>query len=355
MDKRWYELADILVNYSTEVKPGERVMISMRETHTLPLVKAIYAACIKVGAFPQVQFLSDYLDHALMRDGSTEQVEQVPEIEAYGMAWADVYFGVRGTHNIYEFADIPPNVLARYRSAMGTISSLRWEKTRWVIVTVPNEDFAQQAETDVETITDLFFNACLLDWSAATKHWQNLADHLNKGSEIRLVAKNTDLRFSFTGRTWMVGDGQFNMPDGEIFTAPVEDSVNGFISFEFPGVLGGRLVHDMRLEWEQGTLVHASAGKNEDFLKRILETDDGASRIGEFAFGTNDGIDRFCKNIFYDEKINGTVHLALGRAYPVCGGTNQSSIHWDIIKDTRQEGIVYLDGVKVFENGKFLF
>ena len=355
MDKRWYELADILVNHSTQVKPGERVMISMRETHTLPLIKAVYAACIKAGAFPQVQFLSDYLDHALMRDGSPEQLEQVPEIEAYGMEWADVYFGVRGTHNIYEFADIPPGVLAKYRSAMGTISSLRWEKTRWVIVTVPNEDFAQQAETDVETITDLFFNACLLDWSAETRHWQHLADHLNKGQEMRLVAKDTDLQFSFAGRTWMVGDGQFNMPDGEIFTAPVEASVNGYISFDFPGVLGGRLVHDIRLEWENGNLIHASAGKNEDFLKRILETDAGASKIGEFAFGTNAGIDRFCKNIFFDENINGTVHLALGRAYPVCGGTNQSSIHWDIIKDTRQDGIVYLDGLKVFEAGEFLF
>lgn len=354
MDKRWYELANILVNYSTQVKPGERVMISMRETHTLPLVRAVHEACIKVGAYPQVQFLSDYLDHSLMRDGSTEQVQRVPEIEAHGMEWADVYFGLRGAHNLYEFADIPPDILANYRSAMGTISGLRWEKTRWVIIRVPNEDFAQQAETDIETMTDLFFDACLKDWTEESKGWQKLADNLNHGSEIRLVAKDTDLKFSFKGRKWMVGDGQFNMPDGEIFTSPIAESVNGYISFDFPGVLGGRLVNDMLLEWEDGNLIHASASKNEDFLKRIVQTDVGASKIGEFAFGTNDGINRFCKDIFFDEKIGGTVHLALGRAYPVCGGTNQSSIHWDIIKDTRQEGLVYLDGVKVFENGQFL-
>ncbi len=220
MDKRWYELANILVNYSTQVKPGERVMISMRETHTLPLVRAVYEACIKAGAYPQVQFLSDYLDHSLMRAGSIDQVGQVPEIEAHGMEWADVYFGFRGAHNLYEFADVPPDILADYRSTMGTISGLRWERTRWVIVRVPNEDFAQQAETDIETITDLFFEACLLDWTAETKGWQKLADKLNQGSEIRLVGKDTDLKFSFRGRKWMVGDGQFNMPDGEIFTAP---------------------------------------------------------------------------------------------------------------------------------------
>lgn len=355
MDKRWYELADILVNYSTRVQSGERVMISMRETHTLPLVRAVYKACVKAGAHAQVQFLSDYLDHSLIRDGTLEQVRQLPEIEAHGMQWADVYFGLRGAHNLYEFADIPSDVLADYRKAMGAISGLRWEKTRWVIVRVPNEDFAQQAETDVETITDLFFNACLRDWPAETQRWQQWADKLNQGGEIRLVGNETDLRFSFEGRQWLVGDGHFNMPDGEIFTAPVEGSVDGHISFEFPGVLGGRLVDNMRLEWVKGELTLASAGKNEDFLRQILASDEGASKLGEFAFGTNESIDRFCKDIFYDEKIGGTVHVALGRAYPVCGGTNQSSIHWDIIKDTRRNGAVYLDGQKVFEKGEFLF
>ena len=184
--------------------------------------------------------------------------------------------------------------------------------------------------------------------------WQRLANRLNQGKQVRLVGKDTDLSFSVAGRSWKVGDGQFNMPDGEIFTAPVHESVNGVITFEFPGVLGGRLVHDMRLEWKDGELVHAAASENEDFLKLILATDSGASYIGEFAFGTNYSVDRFCKDIFYDEKIGGTVHIALGRAYPICGGTNQSSIHWDIIKDTRLEGAVYLDGELIFEKGKFL-
>jgi aminopeptidase len=354
VDKRWHDLANILVNYSVGVQPGERVMIAMREIETLPLVRAVNEACVKAGAHVQVQFLSDYLDHSLMRYGTLEQVTELPGIEAYGMEWADAYIGLRGAHNLYEFADIGPDVLAAYRKAMGRVSSLRWEKTRWCIVRVPNEDFAQQAETDVETITDMFFNASLRDWTAEVQEWQRLADILGRGSELRLVGKNTDLRFSVAGRRWLVGDGHINMPDGEIYTAPVHETVNGTISFEFPGVLGGRLVHDIRLEWRDGVLISATASKNEDFLQQIIASDEGASRIGEFAFGTNHAVDRLCKDIFFDEKIGGTIHIALGRAYAECGGTNQSAIHWDIIKDTRQEGAVYLDGQKVFENGRFL-
>lgn len=354
MDRRWYDLADILVNYSTEVKPGERVMIAMREVGTLPLVRTVYEACVKAGAHVQVQFLSDYLDHSLMRFGSLDQVIHTPEIEAYGMEWADVYLGLRGTHNLFQLADVSSNVLATYRKAMGSVSSLRWEKTRWCIVRVPNEDFAQQAETDIETITEMFFDATLRDWLAETKRWQQIADRLNQGSEVRVVGPGTDLSFSVQGRRWLVGDGRVNMPDGEIYTAPVSRTVNGHISFEFPGVLGGRLVDGIRLEWQDGQLTSATANSNEDFLRQVLDTDAGASRIGEFAVGTNDSIDRFCKDIFFDEKIGGTIHIALGRAYPTCGGTNQSAIHWDIIKDMRQEGAIYLDGQKVFEKGQFL-
>jgi aminopeptidase len=354
MDKRWYELANLLVNQSTKVQSGERVMIAMREIHTLPLVRAVYDACIKAGAHVQIQFLSDYLDHALMEYGTSEQINQVPEIEAYGMEWADVYIGLRGTHNLYELASIPDEILAQNRRTMGKISTLRWEKTRWVIVRVPNEDFAQQAETDVETITDMFFNACLRDRSAEVQRWLAVADILNQGREVRLVANETDLIFSVEGRTWKVSEGSRNMPGGEILTAPVTSTVNGFISFEWPGVFGGRLVHDIRLEWRDGQLISATASKNQEYMRRVIATDPGASLIGEFALGTNFYVDRFCKDIFYDEKIGGTVHIALGRAYPEVGGTNRSAIHWDLIKDTRQNGVIYLDGRKIFEKGQIL-
>ena len=159
-----------------------------------------------------------------------------------------------------------------------------------------------------------------------------------------LSGKETDLRFSVQGRTWIVGDGKFNMPDGEIHTAPVTSTIDGQIYFEYPGVLGGRLMHDIRLRWEMGRLVEATASTNQDYLQSIVRTDAGASLIGEFAFGTNPYVTAFTKDILIDEKIGGTVHIALGRAYPESGGDNRSAIHWDIIKDIRREGAVYVDG-----------
>lgn len=354
MDRRWKRLGDLLVNYSAAVKPGERVMIAMGEVETLPLVQAVYEATIKAGGYPQVQFVSETLRHSLLKYGSQEQIAWLPEIEAYGMEWADVYFGLRGAHNLYELADIPAERLSINQTAMGKISTIRWQKTRWCVVRVPNEALALQAETDLETISEMFFDACLIDWQSEVAKWSRWADKLKNASQVRLVGKETDLSFSVKGRTWMVGDGKWNMPDGEIATSPRTETVDGFIYFEFPGVLGGRLMHDMRLRWEKGRLVDATASTNQEFLRAVVNSDAGASLIGEFAMGTNPFVTHFCKDILIDEKIGGTAHIALGRAYPNTGGENQSAIHWDIIKDIRQEGAVYVDGRVVLENGNFV-
>ena len=354
MDTRWWRLGDLLVNYSTEVKPGEKVMIAMVEIESYPLVYAVYDACIKAGAYPQVQFLSEELNRLLLKSGSRQQIEWIPEIEAYGMEWADVYFGLRGAHNPNVHWDVPAEKLSRLRRTMGKISTMRWEKTRWCLVRVPNASLAQQAGVDEVTITDTFFNACLLDWPAISRKWHDWANVLNKGKQIRVVGKDTDLSFSVAGRTWDVNDGRINMPDGEICTAPVTDTVNGHIYFESPGILGGRLVHDIRLQWQKGKLVNATSSTNQDFLRAVINTDPGASLIGEFAIGTNPELRYFCRDILLDEKINGTIHIALGRAYPNVGGHNMSAIHWDIVKDMRQEGAIYMDGELIFENGKML-
>ncbi len=353
MDKRWKQVADVLVNYSAEVQPGERVMIAMGEVASYPLVHAVYEAAVKKGAHVQVQFLSESLRHCLMKYGTGEQVSWVPEIEAYGMDWADVYFGLRGAYNLHEHADVPTDVLATGQQAMGKVSKMRWEKTRWCLVRVPNEAFAHQAETDLETVMDMFFDACLIDWPERAKEWKNIARKLEQGDLVRVVGKDTDLSFSVSGRKWSVGGGKINMPDGEIFTAPVNSTLNGHIYFEFPGVFGGRLINDIRLSWKDGSLIEATSSTNQDYLHKIIDSDKGASRLGEFGFGTNHKIDRFCKDILIDEKIGGTVHIALGRAYQECGGKNVSAIHWDIVKDIRHHGAVYLDGQPVFENGGF--
>ncbi len=354
MDKRWYQLADILVNYSTKVGKGEKVMIAMHEVETLPLARATYEAVIKAGGYPQVQFLSETLRHSLLQYGSDEQLAWIPEIEAYGMEWADVYIGLRGAHNLSELADIPNEKLVINQRAMGKVSALRWEKTRWTLVRVPNEAFAMQAETDVETITDMFFDACLIDWPSVSKEWFRITSLLEKGKEIHIVGKGTDLRFSVAGRKWVAADGHINMPDGEIFTSPDVETINGHIEFDFPGVFGGRLMHNIRFEWDHGKLVSATSSTHQDFLQSVVNTDAGSSLIGEFAIGTNPGVTRFCKDILIDEKIGGTIHIAVGRSFPECGGTYNSAIHWDIVKDMRKEGLIYLDGKKVFENGRIL-
>ncbi len=354
MDKRWKKLGKVLVDYSMEVKPGEKVMIAMKEVETFPLMHAVYQACIEAGAYPQVQFISEELNHLILKYGSDEQLSWVPEIEAMGMDWADVYFGLRGAHNLNVHAEMPASKLSLHRKAMGKVSTARWQKTRWCLLRVPNEALAFQAETDVETITDMWFNSCLLDWPTVSKQWKEWAQILNQGKQVRVLGKGTDLTFSVEGRTWSPADGRSNMPDGEIATSPVTSTVNGEIYFDFPGVLGGRLVHDMRLAWEDGKLVKATSSTNQDFLQEVVNTDEGASKIGEFALGTNDQVTHFCKDILIDEKIGGTMHIALGRAYPKTGGKNQSAIHWDIIKDLREEGEIYLDGKLIVDRGKIL-
>ncbi len=354
METRWRELGELLVQYCARVQPGERVMIAMGEAESLPLVQAVYTAVIHAGGFPQVQFLSEHLRHALLEMGNERQLSWVPEIEAQGMQWADVYFGLRGAYDLDIHQDIHPGRLAANQKAQGVISSLRWQHTRWCLVRVPNQSFARQVGLEEREILDMFFAACLLDWEAASREWQRWADILNQGKHVHILAPGTDLKFSIEGRTWQVGDGRCNMPDGEINTAPLEDSVEGQISFNYPGVLSGRLVEGICLRWEKGRLVEATASTHQDFLQSILNSDTGASWIGEFGLGTNPHLRHFCKDILIDEKIYGTLHLALGRAYPASGGTNQSAIHWDIIQDTRPHGVVYVDERVILRDGEFL-
>jgi len=355
MDRRWRQVAEVLARYSTAVQPRERVMIAMVEAETLPLAQAVYEACVKAGAFPQIQFLSEKLRHSLLKFGDAEQASWLPEIEAYGMEWADVYIGLRGASDAGLMSDIPAPALAANQAAQGEISTRRWEKTRWCLVRVPNEAMARNAGIDLAALEDMFFAACLLDYERAAEEWRATAKQLSGSRTVRIVAgEETDLEFSVAGREWLVFAGRINLPDGEIYTAPVNASLNGRIHFELPGVFGGVVLHDIRLEWRDGALIQASASSNEDYLRRILDTDAGASRLGEFAFGLNPYLNRFCRDILYDEKIGGTIHLALGRAYPECGGENQSRIHWDLVKDLRAGGVVLIDDRPVLQNGKLL-
>lgn len=350
MQAAWEQLADILVNYSVQVKPGDKVLIAMVEAETLPLARACYQSAIRAGGLPFVEYQSAWLERDLMRLGSREQVDWVNEMQLYGMDWADCYIGLRGARNPFEFADIPNDVLARHKKAMGVISARRNE-TRWVLSKVPNEALAQQASLPLDSMMDFYFRSTLMDWQAQRKMLDKVAGLLSSGSQVRIVGKETDLIFSTEGRVYEVADGRLNMPDGEVFTSPVEDSVNGHIYFEFPGTYAGRNVYGIRLKFQDGQLTEACAESGGDLLVDLLKMDEGASRMGEFGIGLNYGIDRYVGEVLYDEKIGGTIHIAMGRGYPECGGKNQSALHWDLVKDTRQDAVVYLDGRIVMENG----
>lgn len=350
----WEHLADVLVNYSTGIQPNEKVLITMMEVDTFPLARAVYAASVKVGALPHIEFQSTYLERDLMLYGNPEQLDWVPEMQAYGMEWADVYIGLRGARNPHEFTGISASKITAHKRAMGKVSGMRNDLTRWVLVRVPNESFAQQAEMSLDDMMAFFFSATVRDWQAESRRYQEIKDVFQAAKHVRIVGRDTDLTFSTQGRIYEVADGHLNMPDGEIFTAPVDDSAEGYIYFEFPGVYVGRQVKGIQLEFSKGQIVRATAESNQELLDELLNMDEGAKRLGEFGVGTNFGIDRFCYDILYDEKIGGTIHLALGRAYAECGGVNQSALHWDIIKDLRREGAVYLDGAKVIDQGMFL-
>ncbi len=350
-DPRWAALADALVGRAVEVKPGERVMIAMSEVDSAPLAATVNAAVVRAGGYPQVQFLSETLRHDLLQHGSEEQLAWTPEIEAYGMEWADVYIALRGGRALDLHADVAADRMARNQAAQGRISTLRWQKTRWTLVRVPSREMAEDSGRDFEVMMDEFFNAALVDWEIEEPALVHLAERLNRSRSVRIEGPDTDLSFSVAGRTWVPAVGRINVPDGEVMTAPVEGTVHGVVTFEQPAVFGGRRIRDLRLRWDHGELVEATSSTEQDFLDRIIDTDPGARHIGEFALGTNRHLTGFADDILLDEKIAGTWHLALGRAYPECGGTVQSAVHWDIIKDTRQGGTVSVDGVPVLRDG----
>lgn len=343
MDKRWDALASILVNYSIGVKPGDRVLITMMETETEPLARACYREAVRAGGYPFIEYQSAYLEKDLMLHGTMDQVEWVNEMCLKGMDWADCYIGLRGARNPYEWGGIPGARLSAHKRSLGRVSAER-NRTRWVLTRVPNEAFAQQSRMPLEDMMDFYFNSTLVDWEKESAALQKVKELLAAGSSVRVTGKETDITFTTSGRIYAVADGHINMPDGEVYTCPVETSVNGTIYFEFPGAYAGNYIEGIRLTFQDGKLVRSSAETNEGLLREILATDEGASTLGEFGIGLNYGITGYCGDILYDEKIGGTIHFAMGRGYPECLGNDRSALHWDIIKDTRKEGAVYLDG-----------
>jgi aminopeptidase len=355
-DKCYKQLGEVFINHSLALQPGEKLIIAQNEIETWSLALATYEAAIKAGGYPQIQMKSEYLRRAFMKYGSKEQYSWLPELEKISIEWADAYVALRGGYNLDIFHDIPADVLTANQAVHGKVSSLRWQHTRWLLSRVPNEAFAQQAGLDLETVTDMYFNSCLMDYTAGMKVWNQWVKKINGrgNSLVHITGKKTDLKFEVNSDSWEASEVTRNIPGGEIFCAPVNTkNLDGTIYWENPGVLGGRLMPDMQVTWKEGKLVEAKASSNEDYLNGILSSDPGASLLGEFAFGTNEFLTHFTNDILWDEKIYGTIHLAFGRSTP--GGTNDSAIHWDVVKDMRREGEVSIDDMTVMKDGNLVF
>lgn len=350
-DSRWDDVARVLTGHSTGVGPGDNVLIIMRELEAYPAAQAVAARCVRCGAHVQTLFYSTGFQRDLLQHGTEEQIGRVPPVWKAAMEWAHVCIDLRGARNLHEFSGIPADRVTAMRKAEGVISALRTTGTRWTILRIPNEAFAQQAQRSTEEIERFFFNAVLQDWEEEGRRYSALAEKLHGTRTVHITGAGTDITFSTAGRRYIIDDGHINMPGGELYTSPVENSVEGTIYFENPGVFAGVLMEEITLECRQGRVVDARARTNEQFLGKLLDMDHGARTIGEFGIGTNSKIDFFSNDILFDEKILGTVHIAMGRSYRECGGTNDSALHWDIVKDLRQSGTITIDEKTVFENG----
>jgi aminopeptidase len=363
-DPRMVKLAELLVNYSTKVQPGEWVLLS-GDVISEPLLVEIARAVTRVGAHYHLQMGSDGLSEAFMSAASPAQLEWVSPILEMLYEKVDVLISARAVSNTRNLTGIDPQKdrqlgLARRgltetymrRSAEG---SLRWVGTQY-----PCPAYAQEADMSLGDYEDFVYGATFCDQDDPVAEWQKIHDMQQEiidwlqGKRIVTVKSPTaDLTLSIEGRTFINSDGKNNMPSGEIFTGPVEDSANGWVQFTYPAIRSGREVEGVRLEFKDGKVVNASAKKNQAYLLSQLDADPGASYLGEFAIGTNYGIRRFTKSILFDEKIGGTFHMAVGAGYPETGSVNKSSIHWDFICDLREDSEIRVDGDLLYKDGQF--
>lgn len=352
VDPRVKKAAEILVNYSTQPKKGEYVVIN-GEINAAPLIMEVYKLVLKRGAFPITHISIPGMSYNYFKMASEFQLKKFPELSMEETKKASVFINIYGSNNTRELTSINPNKMSIRQKVLEPLKYERLKK-RWVLYEFPTDALAQEADMSLEEFEDFVYNATNIDWKKESKKMHKVYNVMSKGNEVRITHNDTDLKFNIKGRKFVIADGSYNMPDGEIFTAPVDNSANGYIQFSFPSIYLGREVDGMRLEFKNGEVVKASAKKNEYLLKSLINMDQGSKRLGEFGIGLNYNIKKNIKQILFDEKIGGTIHLALGSAYKECNGINKSGLHWDMIKDLRNGGKVYLDGKLVHKNGKWL-
>ncbi|MCB2295847.1 aminopeptidase [Clostridium algoriphilum] len=364
-DQRLNKLAKLLVNYSTKVKKGDSVFVSCDEVAT-PWMVEVVKEVVKAGGYVETSLSSQEVSEIKLKYGSEEQLLQEDTIFKTMLGKADVWISAWANRNTKALSKIDADKFKMsskgakswrkiYSQRMGN-GSLRWCGTQF-----PTYADAQEASMSFSDYEDFVYRAGLLDAKDPVAEWKKISAeqerwvrYLDTKKGLQFISAGTDIKVNVAGRKWINCDGQVNFPDGEVFTSPVEDSVDGVITFSFPGIYMGKEIEGIVLEVEKGKVVKATATKGEDLLKTLLVIDEGACRFGEVAIGTNYGIKNFTKNMLFDEKIGGTVHMAIGDSMPEAGGLNRSIIHWDMLCDMRSGGKIYADGELFYENGRFI-
>jgi aminopeptidase len=357
MDHRLKKLAGILVNYSCRVKSGENVLIECFGSSPHELIKEIVREVYKADGIPYVSLRDNSILREILKECSVKQLQFMAKIDLLQMKSIDAYIGIRAHENVSELGDITGGKMNLYsKHYSDVISEERVNNTKWVVLRYPNNSMAQLANTSLESFEDFYFKVCNLDYNKMSKAMDKLVALMNKTDEVHIKGGGTDLYFSIKDIPAIKCPGEFNIPDGEVFTAPVKKSVNGFITFNIPAVFQGFTYENIRLEFKKGKIIEAQSNDTER-LNKVLDTDSGGRYIGEFAIGVNPYILKPMKDALFDEKIMGSFHLTPGRCYEDANNGNKSAIHWDLICIQTPEhggGEIYFDKVLIRKDGKFV-
>lgn len=364
-DPRIEKWADVIVRYCLELKRGQWFLIQGNPL-AYPLIDALYRKTLEVGAKPDLRIGFPELEEVFLNEASEEVLDWISPSAKYEMENIDARFVILTTHNTKNLSSVDPSRQQRHAKARGPILQTMLERAakgdlRWSLTLYPHPAAAQDAEMGLEEYAEFVFDACMLNYDDPVAEWKKIekeqekwVQFLDKVKELHFKADGTDLKVNVEGRKWINCCGKENFPDGEVFTGPVDGGTEGVVHFTYPVVQHGREIEGIVLEFEKGVVTHAKATKNEAYLQKLLEADEGARRPGEIAIGTNTRIKRFTKNILFDEKLGGTFHLAVGAAYPETGATNKSAIHVDLICNLKDGGEILADGKVFYRDGKFL-
>jgi aminopeptidase len=358
------KFAGLLADYCTGVKAGDEVLIS-GTYEAYPLIKELWREVVSRGGYPRLNIVDEVLTEVFYKYAPESLLKYYSKIDEFIVENIDVRVAILSSTHTKPLVSTDPEKMKVRAQATAKLTEIFMRrdaegKLRWVVTPFPTRALAQEAGMSPLEFEEFVFKALKLysedpvgAWTAQAKWQERIVDMLMKASELRFLADDTDLTVKVEGRKWINDDGKVNMPGGEIFTAPHEDSADGYIKFDYPAIWRGVEVKGVKLVFKDGGVTEARAEVGEEFLRKMLETDEGAKRIGELAFGLNYDITRSVKQILFDEKIGGTVHLALGSAYLKTGGKNKSAIHWDLIKGM-EKGEVYADGELIYKEGKFI-